>query len=265
AETSSSFRYALDTNEGCSGSAKRFRHSGCGSVGLGGLFDGPKRVPRSATLWIRMRGVAEARSAFGKSMLDTHVIKIYVFGMAFDSAENTSRHKQRLKRLSPTFYQGKAYVHWTFGIDGRKTGWLSEVGHQRLRGILFQTLVRYHQVCPAYCLMPDHAHFLIVGLNDRADQKSWARALTREWNPLLTPYELARQQFDHVLREDDRKHDAFADLVGYILRNPVRKGLINSWSEWSYSGGVVPGYPGLDPRKPYFWENFWSAYQEQAD
>jgi hypothetical protein len=113
--------------------------------------------------------------------------------------------------------------------------------------------------------MPDHAHFLIVGLNNRADQKLWVRALTRQWNTLLNPLKLSRQPYDNVLREKDRKGDAFADLVMYILKNPERKEFVDQWESWRYSGSVVPGYPNLDPRLPYFWDNFWKAYLEQAD
>jgi len=81
----------------------------------------------------------------------------------------------------------------------------------------------------------------------------------------LRPLKLQHQPFDSVLREEDRKGDAFADLVGYILRNPVRKGWVDDWQDWPYSGAAFPGYPKLDPRKPYFWTDFWAAYHKHLD
>jgi hypothetical protein len=54
------------------------------------------------------------------------------------------------------------------------------------------------------------------------------------------------------LRESDRKQDAFAGVLGYVLRNPVRRGLVAEWPDWPYCGALFPGYPALDPRKPMF-------------
>jgi REP element-mobilizing transposase RayT len=176
-----------------------------------------------------------------------------------------NEYKGRLKRLSPLFYHGKSYVHWTFTMQDRKTGWLTDAHHQVLRRILFQWLVRYHQCCPVYCLMPDHAHFVFVGLNDHADQMSLVRELSREWNHYLHPVSLSLQAYDNVLKEEDRAKDAFPDLIHYILQNPVRKELVSDWQAWPYSGAILPGYPNLDPRKDYFWENFWKGYRQQAD
>jgi REP element-mobilizing transposase RayT len=111
--------------------------------------------------------------------------------------------------------------------------------------------------------MPDHGHFLFVGLEERADQLPAMAWFRREWNGLLNPHKQQDQAYDSVLKEDDRKADGFPDLVAYILRNPIRKDLTENWSEWPYSGCVFPGYPKLDPRKDFFWDNFWTAYYRQ--
>lgn len=89
--------------------------------------------------------------------------------------------------------------------------------------------------------------------------------LRREWNHLLGPHKLQKQPFDHVLRESDREQGAFAELVSYILRNAVRKQLVEDWREWPHLGACFPGYPKLDPRQVYFWENFWKAVHAQSD
>jgi len=176
-----------------------------------------------------------------------------------------TRYSGRLKRLDTTFYRGRSYVHWTFGIQGRKTGWLSE-GHQDdLLPFLREWLVRYHLCCYSYCLMPDHGHFLIIGLNERSDQLAFVREFTRAWNQLLRPVQLSRQAYDTVLREEDRQGTAFSDLANYIWHNPVRAGFVDDWREWAFLGTALPGYRTLDPRKDYFRENFWKAYREQAD
>lgn len=127
-------------------------------------------------------------------------------------------------------------------------------------------LVRYHLCCYGYCLMPDHGHFLLIGLNDRSDQLAFVREFTRAWNQLLGPgHRLMRQGYDTVLREADRQKGAFSELADYIWHNPVRAGLVEDCTRWPFLGCLLPGYPKLDPRKPYFRENFWKGYQDQAD
>ena len=108
--------------------------------------------------------------------------------------------------------------------------------------------------------MPDHAHFVFIGLNGHADQLPLIREFSREWNKLLHPVQLAIQAYDNVLREDDRANHGFPDLIHYILQNPVRKELVAQWQEWSDSGTILPGYPHLDVRNDDFWENFWKGW-----
>jgi REP element-mobilizing transposase RayT len=174
-----------------------------------------------------------------------------------------SEHK-RLKRLDASFYQGRAYVHWTLSLNNRETGWLNVRHHLALRAILFHTCARFYLTCPTYCLMPDHGHFLFVGLIDRANQLLAIEWMQREWNALLKPYQLQDQAYDNVLRESDREQNAFSSIANYILQNPVRGGLIEDWQSWAFSGAIFPGYSKLDPRKFYFWTNYWNAYLKQG-
>jgi REP element-mobilizing transposase RayT len=175
---------------------------------------------------------------------------------------DASDYKGGLKRLDPSFYRGVSYVHWTMSLKNQATGWLDEKHHVAFRQICFHSLAREFLCCPAYCLMPDHGHFLLLGYDARADQRAAVQWLRREWNHLLKPSSLQHQPFDHVLRERDRSRDAFANVAGYILRNPERAGLVEDWREWPYSGAVFPGYPKLDPRKVHFWADFWKAHQK---
>ena len=61
------------------------------------------------------------------------------------------------------------------------------------------------------------------------------------------------QAYDHVLRAEERRWDAFLETCGYILDNPVRAGLVTEATAWTYSGAVAPGYTRLDPRDADFW------------
>jgi len=172
-------------------------------------------------------------------------------------------HKGRLRRLDPLAYAGRACVHWTMSLEKRASGWLDDLMHARLREILLHVCARYSLACPVYCLMPDHSHFLIMGIGEHADQRLAIRMLRRQWTPLL-PHgmELQRQSYDHVLREDERVRGAFESVVHYILENPVRAGLAAEFSAWPYAGSLVPGFPSLNPRAAEFWTSFWLAYED---
>lgn len=164
-----------------------------------------------------------------------------------------------LRRLATGSYQGMAAVHWSMTVSKRKTGWLDAAHHAAVRELLLHTLARYRLACPAYCLMPDHGHFLWLGISPLADQRKAAAFLRRHWNLRLRDKgcELQMQGYDHVLREEERKRGAFADVATYIMENPVRAGLADDWRAYPHSGAVVVGRPDFDPRAKDFWERFW--------
>ena len=153
-------------------------------------------------------------------------------------ADGTPGH---LPRLEPQFYRGFAVVHWVMAVQDRRTGWLTPEFHYRCRETLLHTMVRYHLSSPAYCLMPDHAHFIWMGVHEGADQALAAEFFRRQTNSLLAPASWQKQAFDHVLREHERKRGAFGSVCHYVFENPGRKGLVAAWQEWKFSGATLPG------------------------
>lgn len=172
----------------------------------------------------------------------------------------------RLPRLAEQSYRGLVSVHWTMAVRDRATGWLDAAHHAALRELLLHTCHRYALACPVYCVMPDHAHFLWIGFADASDQRLAAAWFRRQWSALLAPqHELQRQGHDHVLREAERTHDAFAIIADYILRNPEPAELVGSWHDWSYLGAIFPGVYPLDPRAPGYWERFWREHHRAVN
>ncbi len=180
--------------------------------------------------------------------------------MSYDPA----KHQGRLRRLSPGHYQGLAWVHWTMTTENRAQGWLEQLHHARVREALCHALAREALVCATYCLMPDHAHFLIGGLSPESDQRPAIREFRRVWNGILKraspAAKLDLQAYDHVLRDEERGRDAFERIRGYILENPVRSKLCDDYRSWPYSGTLVVGYADLDPREEEFPIRFWRLY-----
>lgn len=172
-----------------------------------------------------------------------------------------------LRRLQPQTYRGLAAVHWTMSINGRRTGWLDAAHHAHVRELLTHAAGRYGLSCPAYCLMPDHAHFLWLGENDASDQRLAARYFRRHWTAALdrAGFALQTQGHDHVLRPAERKRGAFRAVAHYILANPERAKLVERWEDYSFSGAVIFGRPELDPRQNEYWEKFWRRWVAQVD
>ena len=165
-----------------------------------------------------------------------------------------------LPRLERENYQGGGVIHWTMPIALRGAGWLNERFHLQFREIMLHAAAREGLFCPTYCLMPDHIHLLWMGLRRDSDQRNGMKFLREHLAPALRPHRFQHQAHDHVLREEERKRDAFARICFYILANPMRAKLITESGTWPYCGAVVPGYPKLHPLEEDFWPLFWKLY-----
>jgi len=169
-----------------------------------------------------------------------------------------------LKRLPAEYYRGQAYVHWSMTMEDRKTGWLIPIFYYKFREILTHTAFRYGLCCPIYCCMLDHLHLLWIGIVDGCYQRLAARYFRKQLNPILQKLgaSFQKQPYDHALKEEERKQQAFDELVEYIARNPERAGLIkqDGFRNYPYTDCLVPGYPELRIWQDDFWERFWQSY-----
>jgi putative transposase len=175
-------------------------------------------------------------------------------------------HPDHLPRLDDSAYRGTAWIHWTMTLRDRARGWLDDRMHGRVRELLLHTMARHHLHCAAYCLMPDHAHFLWMGLWEGSDQRLAARFFRKHWNAALADHgvRLQPQAYDHVLRESERRPDAFEDTVIYIFKNPERAKLVEDWRTWPHAGTILPGYPDLPAdRFGEFWPMFWKIHNRE--
>ncbi len=91
----------------------------------------------------------------------------------------------------------------------------------------------------AYCLMLDHLHYLIspneegvstIRFTDqykgKTTNQSWQLGWTGKlWQP---------RYYDHLVGSDE----SLSAICEYILQNPIRKGLVESISDWPWCGIV---------------------------
>jgi REP element-mobilizing transposase RayT len=163
--------------------------------------------------------------------------------------------------LERHLYQGHAVIFWTNTLEARARGWLTPAFHAIFREMLLHASAREHLFCPVYCLMPDHLHLVWMGLRCESDQLNAMKFLRTHLEKALGEgREWQHQPHDHVLREEERKRNAFASFCFYTLANPVRDKLVEHERAWPFLGAVVPGYPALSPLAEGFWEIFWKLY-----
>ncbi|MBI3987343.1 MAG: transposase [Lentisphaerae bacterium] len=110
-----------------------------------------------------------------------------------------------LPRLNAQHYAGQAAVHWVMNVNNRQTGWLGDGFHNRFRELLLHAQASCELACPVYCVMPDHIHLLLLGITERSHQLKALRFLHRYVNLFLNPIKLQKQNFDHVLRLEERE------------------------------------------------------------
>jgi len=114
---------------------------------------------------------------------------------------------------------------------------------------LLWTKEHYHWLLYCYCLMPDHLHFLCrLTESDVKLVKAGARGTVVEgvldhlarfksyttnqsWKFGYKGQLWQKGSYDRVLDLDW----PFEEVAQYILDNPVRKEMVETWEEWSYS------------------------------
>ena len=169
-----------------------------------------------------------------------------------------------LPRLPREHYQADAVVFWTLTTFDKAKGWLTASLHQRFRELMLHAAVREGLICPIYCLMPDHLHLVWMGLRRDSDQINGMAFLRTYLEPELAPAKFQPQAQDEVLREQQRKRNAFVKVCFYIVANPVRAELAAKAEAWPFAGCVIPGYPKLNPLAEDFWPKFWRIFGKQS-
>ncbi|AYA35854.1 hypothetical protein D3Y59_01595 [Hymenobacter oligotrophus] len=90
----------------------------------------------------------------------------------------------------------------------------------------------------AYCVMPNHVHFVATIANETVGFVHTLQSLkartARRCNALLArsgPF-WQDESYDHVVR---RSGEEMQRVISYILHNPVKAGLVADWQQWPFS------------------------------
>lgn len=88
----------------------------------------------------------------------------------------------------------------------------------------------------AYCFMPDHLHALVQGLTDQADLRRFVRLAKQRAGYLFSRQRHQRLWQDSFVDRTLRREDELADVIAYVVNNPIRAGLVDEPDAYRFWG-----------------------------
>jgi len=148
-----------------------------------------------------------------------------------DSLRKTFGRRQSL-RLPGFGYHPSYIYHLIWGTYRRKPSLSRSALTVKLVDLLTEEVKGQVRIY-AYCFMPDHVHLLVSGIDPRKFAQRYKGRSTRiYWETGGVGKLWQRGFYDHVLR----KEEDVKQLARYILGNPVRKGLVEDYRGYPFSG-----------------------------
>ena len=100
---------------------------------------------------------------------------------------------------------------------------------------------RVNHAVYVFCLMPEHIHLLSSPIGSGIPITRFMGGLSSQITRLSWRYGhsgrlLQRSFYDHVIRKDED----LRRIAEYILNNPVRRGFVERWQGYQYSGYIDP-------------------------
>lgn len=147
-------------------------------------------------------------------------------------------------------YPGATHHIFVRGVD-RSAVAIDDSDHERALLLLARAVSRYELVCHAWCLMPNHSHFLVT-----AQKGNVSRAM--QWLSACTAQSFNRrhERVGHLYqgRFGSRLVNGdgyFLELGRYLALNPLRAGLCREpgdwpWSSYAATAGSQPAPAYLD-------------------
>ncbi len=146
---------------------------------------------------------------------------------------------RKAHRLPSQEYPGERWSFLTMCCESRQPIFLrSEPATWIIEALRTETL-QHQFLVDAYCVMPDHLHFLAFGTTPASNLLVLAKSLKQRTGYAYqqeTGLRLwQKNYYDHILRSSEESND----VAAYIWMNPVRKGLCRNFEEYPFSGSFT--------------------------
>ena len=150
-------------------------------------------------------------------------------------------------RLPRQEYRGQKAYFITLCAANRRASFLNPETNRETLAILQHESTRHGFAILAYCLMPDHLHFLADGLTSHSDLTAFlksfriksSRFCMRQTGQILWQ----KKFYDHILRSTE----SVESVAWYIWLNPVRAGLAERAGEFPFAGSFAIANPFREP------------------
>ena len=142
-------------------------------------------------------------------------------------------------RLPTSHYIGQRFYFITLCCSGHRRVFASPKRAIQLIDELRVQAASNRFAVHAYCVMPDHLHALVFGLEPASNMLRFLKTLKQK-----TAYEFQRKFneplwqkkfYDHILRPKDSPEA----VAAYTWMNPARKGLCKTPNDYPFSGSFV--------------------------
>jgi putative transposase len=142
-------------------------------------------------------------------------------------------------RLDANEYLGEKWFFVTMCCEGRTPVFLKRETTEWIIAALKTETAKHRFIVEAFCVMPDHLHFLTFGMSPTSNllalSKSFKQKTAYAYQQSHRTKLWQRKFYDHVLRPSDSS----GRVAAYIWMNPVRKGLCKSFDDYPFSGSFT--------------------------
>ena len=150
-------------------------------------------------------------------------------------------------RLSPINYIGQQHYFVTICCSNQRKIFADPNRCSGLLDVFRSECAIRNFAIHAYCLMPDHFHFLGEGLGPTSDLlnliKSFKLKTSRTYARQTSQILWQRKFYDHILRPNESPES----VAWYIWLNPVRKGLSATVQSYPFSGSFTSSIQWTGP------------------
>lgn len=159
-------------------------------------------------------------------------------------------------RLNPQSYQGTRLILVTLCCEARKCIFAKSEEARWLIECMRKEAELNRFAVHAFCVMPDHLHALVQGMEPSSDLLHFVRVLKQktafQYRQRLGQALWQKKFYDHIVRSQN----SLAQVTWYIWMNPVRKGLCERPEDYPFTGSFTQDWQGVaKPSNP--WKPIW--------
>ncbi len=147
--------------------------------------------------------------------------------------------RERPHRLPKKHYHGPCIVAFTAVVGNRIKAFRDRSVATAMEHILREAVAHYECELEIYVLMPDHLHVIVSTPRLTGDPLSAMKRFKQRSNYWLARHcpgiRWQKDFYDRIVRTSSE----LMNHMRYVINNPVRAGLVDTWRAYRYLGSTV--------------------------